>query len=300
MDANKLSNNINYKQDYTHDAFTRFASTASLYGNDINVIAVPHTFGPQLRLNCLASLTASQLGLQSVDYARNKYCSHLDLSVDNDDLALILKTSLTQVDSSRRQMLESDVKIPSHGSLSALFGLIRLSSTFASSSLLFRFGMMLEARALARMVIEQIAWAYAIDGLDELEVNSFKSQLSIGKLKRFIPHSARAYGVLSKAIHLSPPLDRYYVEVDQTEDGDVFSVRNRDSRDSCTQSSVILIILADMYSIVSDFLLKDKLGEFESIEMASDSSVCIKHDRPFRQIVDKYTQRYWDRTITEC
>ncbi len=286
--------------DFDHWAISNFAATASLLGDDICKIAVPETPDPRLRLNIRAALGASKLGLKSVDYTRDRYLSDDLDDQENDELAQILKTALAHVNNSYALLTGAHEAHNDVGSIAAESCLVRLTTSFAASSLLFRFGMPIEARAIARLILEQASWAYAVKGLDSEQIDATDPRRCIGHLKGLMPHAARSYGVLSKVLHLTPPLDRFYVVVEKTDDGDCLAVRKRESRAFCTQSSVILIVLADIYAVVSEVILMNSIAEPCCIESLPGGRARVRSDRPFRQIVDDLTQRYWGRQITEC
>ena len=286
--------------DWNHDALCRFAATATLHGDDICIVAVPQTPDPTLRVNMIAAMTASKLGIRSVDYARRRYLAGDVGDKEEDELAPILAAALQHVTAWRQQLTGSVSRTDCFGAVSAKACLVRLSTSFLASSLLFRFGMLIEARSIGRVIAEQLAWAFSVRRLDADGIAKVDPRKSIGTLKHLIPHAARTYGVLSKVLHLMPPMDRYYVDVREEDDGDVLEVRTRESRKLCASSAVILLVLADMYAIVSDVMLTDSARPPETISRSPEGDVRVRGDRPFRRVVDHFSGKYWGREIPEC
>lgn len=287
-------------QDWTGihpEALARFVSHFDILhdNDDCFLIGLPGNALLDLHINVRAALNATKLGLRSIDYAKKRYTDERE--EQSDELGTLLETVLDQVRRSTKEVLQPKKTSPAVGQLAARAALIRLQASFFSSSLLFRMGWLLEARTVSRMICEQVAWAFAVCRRETTDFEELRPTQCISALKQFHPEAGRTYGVLSRVAHLEAPLNRYYVEAraDHGNDDGGFWIRYGESRDACTQSAVILLLLADMYSTVSEYVVYTPSSKCEAVAQDNEGRIRPSPHRPFLQQVTEYRDKYWPK-----
>ena len=149
-------------------------------------------YSSNLRDNIQAAITAETLRLSSIDYAKKRYCKtnskdiHKTTSVD-----LYIKAYYIAKEYMRdlvRGLETEDRPLPTNGVFGAGLALERLRYSFFSAHLLYRLGHRYEGHAVSRLILEQIAWAYAAYTLDDVDtIANIKTTKAITTLKKCIP-----------------------------------------------------------------------------------------------------------------
>lgn len=161
-----------------------------------------------LRSNIRAALTASTLHLSSVDYARRRYMSSPEKTGTNEDFlqtayVAAYRSAKAYMSSLLTKLQTSGRPDPSVGVFGASLVLERLAPSFFCAHFLYLMGHRYEGHAVARLILEQIAWAYAAYQADDLAfLEKIETTRSVGILKRFSPEAGRLYGFLSKKTHI--------------------------------------------------------------------------------------------------
>lgn len=169
---------------------------------------------------------------------------------------------------------------PTAGAVFSEVALRRAEGTFFAAGLLFRTGHLFEARALARMILEQVAFSYAIrNAVDVDEALGISVTGSISALKSLYPGVGRLYGALSSETHLG--LDKHHRVLDFSK-GDV-RVRQTHGIESY-YSGLILLDLADCWSVVYEITQQEYMDTLE-IWTWTDGKLELRNDRPFLVIV---------------
>jgi hypothetical protein len=158
-----------------------------------------------LRENVQAATVAYTLGLKSLDYAKRHYCK----SSDSERVDGPVEAYIDVYHASKGYVLHmvNKLKNESHetplGVYGAALALERLLPSFFCAHLLYRLGHGYEGHAVSRLILEQIAWAYAAYKLEDLEtIKSIKTTKAISQLRQFVPRAGKVYGFLSKKTHI--------------------------------------------------------------------------------------------------
>jgi hypothetical protein len=144
----------------------------------------------------------------------------------------------------------NDVQRPSRlGIFASEAALVRLKASFRAAAHVVRERYAFEAAALARLILEQIAWAYAVHSLDGKAVFAVSPTKSIGKLKEVFPSAGHLYGTLSTYTHIDPNITNEYLDV-HGDDGPPAVL----SRDNARSNYMALFIgeLADVYRVTAE------------------------------------------------
>uniref|UniRef100_A0A4Y8PS44 Uncharacterized protein n=2 Tax=Paenibacillus athensensis TaxID=1967502 RepID=A0A4Y8PS44_9BACL len=91
----------------------------------------------------------------------------------------------------------------------------RLRASFESCIILLRNGYYIESVPILRLILEQIAWAYAILGKERQEIEQMKVTKQIAHLNDLIPDSNKLNGPYSQQAHLDPQTIGSYTEIDE-------------------------------------------------------------------------------------
>jgi hypothetical protein len=165
------------------------------------------------------------------------------------------------------------------GCYAASVALERLSGSFRAARLLYRLGLNYEGDAVSRQALEQIAWAYAVQPIDDLDqVAKVSSSRSITLLRRQVPLVGRFYGQLSGSAHLGLIEHHPLVTI---EDGrpTITYAWNR-----ARVSARVLLQLADLWVIVWEWVNRDYFVSLEAI--APTEELTVLDARPFKAVAE--------------
>jgi len=167
------------------------------------------------------------------------------------------------------------VSSPRNGAFGASVFLQRLPYSFFSAHLLYRLGHRYEGHAVARLILEQIAWAYAAHTMTEIsDIIRIKTTKAISQLKRRVPSAGRTYGFLSEKTH-----------IDYSNLLEFLKIYNEKSVVLLTQPNfreyaVIMLELADLFGIVWELSQFEYIPDPETVIKGSNG-IKINSERPF-------------------
>lgn len=261
-----------------------------LIGDDPIRIAVPIDSSPELKRKVLAAAATHFLGQHSMDYVLKKYGSYWDfrlrLSKEQRLVLDMFKSARVQIEQSIQKINEIHNKPDRAGLFAAEAALIRLQTSFRAASLLIKRGFNFEAVNIARLILEQIAWAYSVHELRDERVFKVLPTKSVSNLSRLLPKVGRLYGLLSERAHISPHLAPSFVEF--TEQGARITLA--DGKDSLS-IAYILLLLTDAFSVVSEYIVRDFTSVFGTLIRDSNGGFRVKDSRPFLITVNKYKRK---------
>jgi hypothetical protein len=276
----EFANFFSFTPDYYLEDF-------EIIGDDKIAVAVPSDSPPELKRYILAAAKAYWLRFKSVDYVLKRYGPSWNFETRVDKEQKLCKDMLQHVKRKVRETLEFMDKIESKPDRVGLFAagaaLIRLQTSFRAASFLIKRGYNFEALSVCRLILEQIAWAYNIHQLEDERVFEIRPTDSIAKLRNLLPEAGRLYGILSEEAHISPYLAPGYVRFKA--DGQEIVLTT--SEDSISRA-FILLLLADAFSIVSEYIYRDLLSTFSCLVRDQNGNCSVNKSRPFSQVVDQY------------
>ena len=257
-------------------------------------IMVSRNGDPKLRKNLSAALVSSSLGLSSVDYARKRYLSDDVVDCDlKDDLKELYfecyKASIEHILRTKKNFMHNTEYEPTYGQFGASLILERIETTITSAHLCFQLGNSFEGYALSRVVLEQIAWAYAAAQSDsESYVQELKSTKAITVLKEFIPQVGKIYGYLSNLTHIGYDSHKQIISV--SDNGSYFINFNHfDFHDF----ALVLLELSDVFSAVWEKSFYLHQLSLNSVSV-SDLSVELMDEREFKEIIHSFSRKFDD------
>jgi hypothetical protein len=273
--------------DYVRDLLEDFDFVATrLHMALIRRDDVGSTFGENIR----TAVIASTMRLRSMDNARSRYigdASEPQRSESHLPYVLAYKAAKSHVLKTIRKLRTEGRPEPTVGVFGASVVLERLPSSFFSAHLLYRLGHMYEGHAVSRLILEQIAWAYAACGSDDMEaIGRISPTHSVGQLKRLLPSVGRLYGFLSLKTHIDYASHEEFLGVEEE--------RNfvRHARPDFREYAEVILALADAHSVVCEYSQASYIDEFECIERSLHSQElqpCLT--RPFLKQKEELLER---------
>lgn len=235
-----------------------------------------------LHENMHAAIVASTFGLSSIDYAKRKYCrsekkpQHHPPKSEPSHVYINAYLACKQYVWRMVEKIKTDgLPQPSNGVFGASLVLERLPYSFFSAHILYRLGHRYEGHAVARLILEQIAWAYAAYTMDDLEdIDRIVTTKSISRLKSFVPETGILYGFLSDKTHIDY---RNHPEFIQTDTGKNVIVY---AQPVFKEYAIVMLNLADLFGIVWEVSQLDYLAEVEAIRVSGDD-IALNPSRPF-------------------
>ncbi|MFC4444413.1 hypothetical protein ACFO27_00915 [Castellaniella denitrificans] len=232
-----------------------------------------------------AAAIASTLGLKSVDYAKKRY------GKDNSQIRgrkKALGAYLSAYQETKKYVVGMMEKFnsegcpdPSNGAYGASLALERLLASFFAVNILYRLGNNYEGHAVARLVLEQIAWAYAAYEHDDLDVVSkLGATQAISQLKSLDSRVGRMYGFLSKKTHIDYSSHFEFITIEDEQ------VKVLHAQPRFDEYGRVLFFLADMFGLVWEITQAPYIKKFEAITLRPGPKINPK--RPFVGIIRKH------------
>lgn len=273
--ANELASALGQTSDRFRDLLEDF----EVVGTALHTALVRRGDIPSVRENVRAALVASTLGLTSIDHARRQYSGAEQKHREDDALVqayvVAYKATKRYVAEVRSRLRPQGLPEPSSGVFTAAVVLERLPASFFSAHFMYRIGHRFEGHAIARLILEQIAWACAAHSLDTVpEIESIEANGAISDLKRFVPEAGRLYGLLSKKTHINY---ESHLEFLGTENGRNVIWQAYPRYAECAD---VMLSLGDLYGLVWELSQFEYIEHPEAVEL-KDGKVIPNGNRSF-------------------
>lgn len=126
--------------------------------------------------------------------------------------------------------------------------------------LLYRGGHLIEANAMSRLMLEQIAWAFAAQVMDDVDrIKDLKPTKAIGLLKKKVGIVGNLYGLLSEYVHL--PLKGHYQFINLSSGKSATTIQ---FGAHAYAFGAVLVRLADYWACVYEYTQARHFGELEN------------------------------------
>lgn len=207
-------------------------------------VAVPHRTNEEFRKMIWAAMVTYSAGNSSVDNVLRRRKGYWENRSDKSfqtDQRIISLREICDIVAELADKLEK-VPVSSVGEICAKSALCRLEASFKAAYGLVRRYYVFETEAVVRMILEQLAWAYAIRQTPEEKIAMQKPNDCITRFKSFFPDCGRMYGSLSDGAHIDPSIVERYKAF---QSDDVSAVRR--SRLDAFDSGQHIVELAPVY-----------------------------------------------------
>lgn len=240
---------------------------AILYSRRYSVTELPQ--------NLRAAAAASALRLSSLDQAKRTYVSDLE----DDPRPASSELYRAAYRAARAHTLEAGERLKTNskvalslGTYAASVALQRAESGFMGAHLMYQLGLNFEGDAIARQVLEQIAWSLAVAGLEQPDsIRKVKAHRSITGLKATIPWAGDLYGELSATTHAGLSQHRTAFTARDDVQGVVLLAWSR-----LAESAANLLLLADAWGVVWELTQVDHMKKFSSLHSKKNPTVRAK------------------------
>ncbi len=247
---------------------------------------IPKHANSSLKSNVHAAVVASTLGLASVDYARRRYARHED-DDSNDESKLTAYVGAYHAAKTYMSRLVANLCTdgkpdPTVGVFGASLVLERLAPSFFCTHFLYRMGHRYEGHAVARLILEQIAWAYAAHDLDDLSlIEKISTTRCITALKRLTPSAGILYGFLSEKTHIDYSSHMEFLRVENGQNVVLHA------QPHFKEYGEVILRLADLFGIIWEI---SQAGYLETVETI-DVHRTPRADRPFLTNINEHMKR---------
>ena len=266
-----------------------------IISSNLYTALIPRYFNVRtLHQNVEAAIIATSYGLSSIDYAKKRYCSLDSIEAEIEESNEIGEYGgyINSYKAAKKHILnmiskgsDENLSLPSNGVFGAGLVLERLVFSFFCAHLLYSLGHRYEAHAVARLILEQIAWAHTAYQLEDIaDIKKIVTTKAISNLKKTHPACGRIYGFLSKKTHIDY---KSHFEFLRVENGKNVILH---TQNEYYEYAEIVLHLADLYGIVWEVSQHDYLTELESIEI-SNGDYSIKENRPFLNIMNGHLRK---------
>jgi hypothetical protein len=224
---------------------------------------------------------AAEMRLRSVDDYRRRFASDPDeyewssaeMAFDHAYIAVREHIDATMARTKFDGERDDELRL---GHIGAHLALQRCLAGFRAARLLYVFGLNPEGDAIVRQTLEQIAWAYAADPLEDLDaIDRVSSSKAIGVFKKAAGEGVgRFYGELNRWAHMGRAEHHRSLEAPGDTRIDVY-----ENRQELNSAAGRLLVLADWWVIAWEWVHREFMESFESI--ASVEPLVVATGRPF-------------------
>jgi len=272
-----------------------------IIGDGYFALGVPDKFDKSFKKMIFAAAKAHTMHYASIDYCLKRYGDAWQFD-DNQDKAYKL---ISEVSASIKgnvidflNYLTSIENKPDKPNLVACTcAMVRLQNTFRASIITIKSGLHFESAGLERMILEQLAWIYAIHDIDMNESDHFdiKPSKCITRLKDIFPFSGKFYGLLSAVSHLEPKETLRYLYVK-----DDSLTMELTSLDYSRVDVFHLLLLADMLMILGEYIYRDLIKEYRYIAKEENHRFIPKQNRPMAELIRLYEERLFEEKSSKA
>jgi hypothetical protein len=168
-------------------------------------IGLQSTFPEELKRRIAAAMLSCQFGYSGVDYAYRTYTKHERYDPgDPSRLDWQMDGAIKRQVASLGELIFQVTPHPNkrHGEIISEWCFMRVPHSIELLVSCSHKGALFESAAIARTILEQIAWACRIDALKDLHaIKDTSATKAIGALNRLCPVAGRLYGWLSSHSH---------------------------------------------------------------------------------------------------
>jgi hypothetical protein len=264
-------------------ALRRLLENFELVGNRLAIALLRRpVVPPSLRENVHAAIVASTLGLSSLDYTKKRYSvPDVEPEPETPDMKaydLYIKSYAAAKEYVYRiisKLQPEGVPPPRDGVFGASLVLQRLPDSFFSAHILYLLGYRYEGHAVARLILEQIAWAYAAVKMIHIGgISRIVTTKAVSQLRKALPAAGKLYGYLSEKAHIDYSDHHDFLFMEKGRYKILRTQRNYG------EYSSVLLSLADLFGIVYELSQFDYIPSPETLSR-KDNRFDVDSHRPF-------------------
>lgn len=255
------------------------------------IVAFHRNAPEKLKKGVMGAATACQLSNQSIDYTIKTYGNLWDIkSEDSPDREIIftvtseLRESISPV---IRRLYDCDPSPAGVGMIAAQTALARLESSIDGTILLVRLGFSFEALTVCRLILEQVAWSYAVHSVEEEKVKNIMPTKTISKLKEIFPYAGKLYGELSTLSHMNPGVASHYLEIKKG--STIITLR---SHELSSIGAFLFMHVADIFAVISEGIFRPYFKDSAFVQPSNTKNGFLPtENRPTQIIFNTHKER---------
>lgn len=254
-----------FSSSFFDDDDSVFTHGYELIGDEAFRFAVPKGTRLELKQRLLAAYKASQLGYKSIDYVLKLYSSEWDLSPEGTEIHRMVSEATSKIRNRVATIIEKTHPLPelpnSPGAVAAYAALVRLQSSFKATCLLCEVGLPFEVFCICKLILEQIAWAYAVHEIKDESLLKVQPSKCISHLKRLFPKVGTWYGFINEQSHIHTKVIGDLVRVES--DRIAIILRNQEMS---LVSAFYVLRLVDVYGAYTEVVWRPYCAACEFIK----------------------------------
>lgn len=267
-----------------NDELQHTLAELELIGDRLITVGVPKNSPVELKIKVLGAAKSYIYGNKSVDYTIKRYGKDWDFpEIESEDILFSRLSKLIKVQSENlvEKFLSIECKSNSLAVFACTAAIYRLKNSFLGAAYCMNSYLHFETVSISRMILEQIAWMYAICEMDDDRYQKARPQQCITKLKEILPDAGRAYGALSESSHIHFEQTLHYVKVEN--ETIKLDIRNRKLS---VRDGTNLIALLDYLGIVGEYIYRDYIQEYDFV-MIADEKIVANPNRQFLKVIEE-------------
>lgn len=262
-----------------------------LIGDPLFTIGVPATAPGEFKRMVFAAAKTYVMGNSSVDYMLRQYGHLWDFGVGPVDefksLYLEICRFVTNSVDEEIQRFTALRKLEDHiGLFAAGTAFLRLQTSFLSACLLLRQHYWLELSCILKLMLEQIAWSYAIRHSEPQTLFATSPTKAVTAFRNFYPTAGQLYGVLNEMSHISPRRTIDYLDFSQEEPQVYLASAQQSAR-----NAYFLLLLVDMYIATSEFIFSDHYQKRHATELDLAGGSVLKAKLKILPAIERFRRR---------
>ncbi len=248
-----------------------------LIGDTAFSFAIPKGTPLPLRRRLMAASKSYFMQYASIDYVMKRYGKYWFEDESEDEGHALIPATLSQVAilfDDLRAKHDSLQDLPDHFGLFVAGGALkRLLVSFKMAAFALQHGLYIECNCIMKLMLEQIAWAYAVHQIEDDKLLGVNPTRTISLFKRRIPTAGLLYGILNKTAHLDPKLAVHQLY----SFGDNESYIKLTDEPNTLKSLLHLIAVVDMFGVVLETIYRTY---FPRLDYIARRSQALKKNRP--------------------
>lgn len=256
-------------------------------GNDL-LIGVPFDAPEDFKRRIWAAANSYLYGNKSTDYFLRQYGEHWNFerpSRGRRRMANFLRLCAIEAESIHFGIVNGKDRTGCCvGLMAAEFTLGRIITTYKSVAFNLVQGYVFESAALMRLILEQLAWAYAIRRSEDGSFFEVSSTKCITGLKTIYPTAGKLYSQLSDYTHINPKLHPQFLDTSE----DVVAICYR-QHELCARFAVKFGELVDLFRVVLEATSFDYIDKPLAWIRNEQGELEIVSGRPFIDNIQNYS-----------
>jgi hypothetical protein len=250
-------------------------------------VGMQNCYPEELKKRTAAAMISYVAGLRSIDYAYKRYVEDYEYKDDpslGSQMSVFLERTINDAEIGLHRLTFRDVV--RLGDQIADTSLLRVSMSLHSAKILANRGLLFETLCLIRFSLEQLAWCYVCEKMDnEVAILNLEANSCIRPLCAVYPTAGRLYGKLSEFAHWNPKNHHWFIE----QEGSQWAYVKASSRFRAVGLCYVMLAVDIYLSVIETIYFK---ATKKLLVLSKSSGGKFKRNRPTRRFVEKACQLF--------